>query len=481
MDGAGDARGEREAQILVQEAQGRVAEMREKRRKSKPQSIGGGLKQGGKHFVGGLAAGVAGLLLTPVASTASAPKGKKLQGALSGVVGGLAIGLAAPVVGTTTAASKIYQGATAGGREEEYKALMPPPDSSAAEIQAALKEDREAYLRERSEVYHGLVADDLTNSLPTALGAGVGGGGGDGENGLPVPVDVSYYEALELSHDATAGQIRKAYHKRSLATHPDRTASDGKEFKVVSEAYQVLSDPEKRLDYHKNGISDSVTEGMVKADLLYALMLMPSGFKPLIGDAAHAMMLATEAKNPPNETEEMLTFHKQRVEELANLLVLRIAPYVEGRESEFVAFAEKEVAVLSAEPLGSDILRTVGYAYSSKAKVLAGAASSVPLRGFFSELAGASQAIKKQLDVALSVRQMQVEDMKEEASQDVDEAERRRAVTGLSALYLSGSVEIQSCLREVVEVVCTDASQPKEVLQKRIAAIHALGSIFSSA
>lgn len=475
MEGDGDSPANREAQVLVQQAQARVAELREKRTASKPQSIGGGLKQGSKQFVGGIAAGVAGLVVAPIASTASAPKGKKIQGALSGVVGGIVIGLAAPVAGTASAASKIYQGATAGKEETKYKALMPPPDASAEDIEAALKEDRAAYLRERASLYHGLVADDFSETLPEGITSG------SGATGLPAPVDTSYYECLQLSPDASASQIRKAYHKRSLATHPDRTGSDGKEFKVVSEAYQVLSDPEKRLDYHKNGISESVTEGMVKADMLYALMLMPSGFKPLIGDVAHALVLATEAKTPGKQTDEMTAFHEQRVEELATLLSLRIAPYVEGREEEFVAFAEKEVAVLSGEPLGADILHTIGYSYSSKAKILAGAASSVPLRGFFSELADASHSIKTQLDLAMSVRQMQVEDMKEEASQDVEEADRRRAVTGLSAAFLSGSVEIQACLREVVEVVCTDPSQPKENLQKRIAAIHALGSIFSSA
>lgn len=65
-----------------------------------------------------------------------------------------------------------------------------------------------------------------------------------------------YYEVLSVSRDAGADEIKKAYKKLALKYHPDRNQGDDEavvKFKEAAEAYEVLSDDEKRARYNRFG------------------------------------------------------------------------------------------------------------------------------------------------------------------------------------------------------------------------------------
>jgi curved DNA-binding protein len=67
-----------------------------------------------------------------------------------------------------------------------------------------------------------------------------------------------YYSALGVDKNATADEIKKAYRKMAIKYHPDKNPGDKKaedQFKVITEAYTVLSDPEKKLQYDSYGDS----------------------------------------------------------------------------------------------------------------------------------------------------------------------------------------------------------------------------------
>ena len=67
---------------------------------------------------------------------------------------------------------------------------------------------------------------------------------------VAVIAEKNYYDLLEVSKDATAQEIKKAYRRLALKHHPDRNRGNEKEaeliFRDISEAYEVLSDEESK-------------------------------------------------------------------------------------------------------------------------------------------------------------------------------------------------------------------------------------------
>lgn len=62
-----------------------------------------------------------------------------------------------------------------------------------------------------------------------------------------------YYKTLGVEKSATKDDIKKAFYKLAHKYHPDKKGGDEKKFKEVNEAYQVLSDDQKRAQYDSYG------------------------------------------------------------------------------------------------------------------------------------------------------------------------------------------------------------------------------------
>ncbi|CAG8458600.1 1653_t:CDS:2 [Diversispora eburnea] len=79
----------------------------------------------------------------------------------------------------------------------------------------------------------------------------------------------TYYEVLGIDISATEDEVRKAYRRQALLWHPDKNVDRREEaeekFKLISEAYEVLSDVDKRKTYDRYG-EDGLKNGGASND-----------------------------------------------------------------------------------------------------------------------------------------------------------------------------------------------------------------------
>lgn len=112
-----------------------------------------------------------------------------------------------------------------------------------------------------------------------------------------------YYELLGVSRDATTEEIRRAYRKKAREFHPDTAGPEFEDqFKNISAAYEVLSDPDKRQRYDLGGYSTGgfggtgPAGGFGFADIFDAMFGGSAGFggQPQRGRAGQDLLLAVE-------------------------------------------------------------------------------------------------------------------------------------------------------------------------------------------
>jgi len=110
---------------------------------------------------------------------------------------------------------------------------------------------------------------------------------------------MDYYEVLGVKKDSSAQDIKKVYRKLAMKYHPDRNEGDKEaeeKFKKISEAYAVLSDPEKRKQYDTFGDSgfqqrysqEDIFRGFDLGDILkeFGLGGMGGGFRASSGQGS---------------------------------------------------------------------------------------------------------------------------------------------------------------------------------------------------
>ena len=194
---------------------------------------------------------------------------------------------------------------------------------------------------------------------------------GDGKKGAKPDL----YEVLEVPRDASKNQITKAYYRLAKQYHPDKNPDNPEaeeRFKLISEAYQVLTDPEKRERYDKFGVFGE-DEGDVNPEEIFHALFGAGRFDEFFSTPFTGV--DTSGSEDLSEEEAQRRYQEdvnRRSREKATSLLERLRTMVrdgvlsdKSKQSELA----KEVLEMAEAPGGPELLSILGYVYIQEANM----------------------------------------------------------------------------------------------------------------
>eukprot|EP00544_Gedaniella_sp_CCMP2646_P015086 CAMPEP_0202486866 /NCGR_PEP_ID=MMETSP1361-20130828/5333_1 /ASSEMBLY_ACC=CAM_ASM_000849 /TAXON_ID=210615 /ORGANISM="Staurosira complex sp., Strain CCMP2646" /LENGTH=448 /DNA_ID=CAMNT_0049116129 /DNA_START=2937 /DNA_END=4283 /DNA_ORIENTATION=+ len=282
--------------------------------------------------------------------------------------------------------------------------------------------------------------------------------------------ETAYYDVLGVAPDADPSKIKKAYYINARKWHPDRNDSEEAKakFQQIGEAYQVLSDPQLRAIYDKEGeegLSGDKTEaaaGQVDPSLVFTFLFGSDAFMDIIG----RLQLVTQVMIGEEriESSKMKELERRRIMRLALKLRDRIEKYVSGNTDEAKLDWQNQGATLVETRYGEEILNTVGSTYRLVATQVIGSWGE-GMEAQMSEHMMKQGAAMKAFEGTQNMQQAQT--MGED-----------QLPTYIETMWNVTVIDISSTLREVVMKCCSDKSVEKSVRLIRAKAIQDLGVIW---
>lgn len=370
-----------------------------------------GLSSGLKSMTKGVAAGVASLIAQPIAGAQTSGA----RGFVSGLATGVVTAVALPVTGVCVGAYQITRGVvnSAEAMSSSRKGMLWNHDTRQwyhymLDEELGQVEKLEQDLKTKMEQAKEQQQQNSNNSS-----------GGGSERKV---ADREYYELLNVSTGATAGEIKKAYYKEARKCHPDKCPDDpnaATKFQTLGHAYQILSQESTRSHYDKHGKavegSDAAVGpgGLSEIDpfIFFAVMFGSEAVHPYIGelwiankadslmkeqaemefrdtgkkegdadkDAGTDEATAKEQQQTKTQAEYVKRMEataesdklKQRRREINCALHLRkrVEPFVDEsqNESEYIALCQAEAATICKGAFGEIYCSAIGYALELEA------------------------------------------------------------------------------------------------------------------
>ncbi|CAI2178113.1 6069_t:CDS:2 [Funneliformis geosporum] len=321
------------------------------------------------------------------------------------------------------------------------------------------------------------------------------------------PLETELYDILGVSPTASSSEIKKQYYKLALQFHPDKNKSPDAEyqFKKISDAYQILSNPDLRKKYNEYGGKNDVEPegGFVNPEDFFKQQFGGDRFVDIIGEISIGRDMkevlqnaatedtngdVTEMRRETNE-EERENIRQQRVDKLVSNLIHKLSMYVDSNDAkgteQFKKVIEFEAEDLKAESYGIELLHAIGFTYSLKAKQYLGGDQIFGLPRFghmlrekghvFSETIS---TLRSAIDLQNSFKELQKAE--QEGLDDIEKSKLEEATAnkGLTALWKGSKLEVEAVLREVCDRVLSDSKERKEVLIKRAEGLKIIGEVY---
>jgi len=287
--------------------------------------------------------------------------------------------------------------------------------------------------------------------------------------------------------------------------HPDK-GGDTQVFQKIGEAYQVLSDDEKRRKYDAGGEAALAASPVADAGVVFAMMFGDAKFEHLCGELSFVLAMRIDEGLPPNEkAAKLAAMQTVREERLAKLLAARLDTWLGGDKEGFVKGALDELETLSKTNLGPQMLVSIGMMYELTADRELGMRGRLGIAGLKADAHGIrthARALGGGLDLA-KIQQQQKEsgegDDDEKAARAKELQARygrdglcgrtrcrrlgrrltcRRARVRQAALFNVMALDIESTVGRAAHLVLHDTSVTKEQRRERARGMLKLGRIF---
>jgi curved DNA-binding protein CbpA len=205
------------------------------------------------------------------------------------------------------------------------------------------------------------------------------------------PADSTLYNVLEVSPQATAKEIKRAYYTKAKDVHPDKNpdASAAATFLKLHDAYQILSDPKQRATYDEWGISPSTENtspnGMqIEFDpRTFFVILFGSqqvveqytgelGISSLVDVMVQLAKLGASPSTLQKLNQQLELQPRKRQVEIAMNLINRVQTYSRSSKQTFRELAKEEAQQILETPFGEEFLEAIGSPLLVEAKMYLG-------------------------------------------------------------------------------------------------------------